>query len=307
MNDTHRISIEQNEPKRLELLRAQRLFYGRAKLLQNCLAVAALVLPFVGLLFGSNFPAIRPYLGFGSICLLLLDVALIAPRSKADCKRGAKVQEKFDTEVLGLPWNKLVAGSPLDEEEVREIAPAPLTDAEKSLLVDWYEPDISKLPLPLGRLLCQRTNASYDLRLRKKSADFAMGAVAGLFVVLIVVGLYQGLKSDELILGLLLPALPLASFVLREYRKQLDTVETVTTIKGEVEKVWEKALSGTPFDELTATARSLQDAIYRHRASNPLVFDWLYFRMRKQSEDLAKHSAERLVAEAQAKLNLKEA
>ncbi|MFT3720638.1 S-4TM family putative pore-forming effector [Pseudorhodoferax sp.] len=304
MTTEHRIDIEQNKPERLELLRAQRCFYSRAKNYQNFVAITALMLPVLGLLFGAEFPTIRSYLGFASIALLLLDVAILSSKQRASSKAGAKVQEQFDTEVLKLDWNKLVAGNRMDPEELRAIAPDEMSDKEKKGLEAWYEGAISRLPLPLGRLLCQRTNVVYDLRVRRKysAALFSIAGVLG--VALFAVGLYQGLKLDELIISVALPVLPLVSFVLREYRKQEDTIESLTTLKGEIEKIWDKALAGASAEDLTLNSRALQDAIYRHRAGNPLVFDWLYNRLRKKTEAQAKHAVEKLVAEAVSKLNL---
>lgn len=304
MSNQHRIDVEQNKPERLELLRAQRLFYARAKLYQTLFTIMALLLPAIGVLFGASVPAIRPFLGFGSILVLLLEVGVISRRQREDCKRGAKVQEQFDTEVLQLEWNRLVAGSRVDAEEVRDITTGPLSEAEKARLENWYEPVFSKLPLPLGRLLCQRTNVAYDMRVRKAYSSILLAAAVLLVVVLTCVGLHQGLTINELILTAYLPALPLAAFVLREHRKQGDTIESLTTLKAEVEKAWDKALGGASYAELTTTARGLQDAIYRHRASNPLVFDWLYNWLRKRNEDLTRHAADKFVFEAQQKLNL---
>lgn len=130
MAHEHRIDIEQNRPERLELLRAQRLFYARAKLYQNLFAVMALLLPVIGLVFGASVPAIRPFLGFGSILVLLLDVGIISRMQREACKRGAKTQEQFDTEVLKLEWNRLVAGGKVDAEEVRAITSSALHNAQ---------------------------------------------------------------------------------------------------------------------------------------------------------------------------------
>lgn len=304
MTTEHQIDIEQNKPERLELLRAQRRFYSRAKNYQNVVAITALLLPLLGILFGAEFPVVRPYLGFASIALLLLDVAVLSPKQRASSKAGAKVQEQFDTEVLKLDWNKLVAGSRVDPEELRAIASDPMSDKEKRGLEDWYEGAISRLPLPVGRLLCQRTNVVYDLRVRRVYSGALFLIATLLFVVLLAVGIYQGLKVDQLIISVGLPVLPLVSFVLREYRKQEDTIESLTTLKSEIEKIWEKALAGASAEDLTLSSRALQDAIYRHRTSNPLVFDWLYNRLRKNSEAQAKHAAEKLVAEAVSKLKL---
>ena len=301
MSAQHRIDVEQNKPERLELLRAQQLFYSRAKLYQNSFAVIALLLPALGVFFGARFPAIRPFLAFGSMVILLLEVGFISRKQREDSRRAAKVQEQFDTEVLQLAWNRLVAGAKVDAEDVREMCRNPMTDAERSAILNWYEPVISKLPLPVGRLICQRTNVAYDMRVRKVYADTLLGSAFFLVVVLGVFGLVQDLKFNDFIVTVL-PALPFAAWVLREYRKQNDTIETLTTIKSEVEKVWDKALAGASFDELTLSVRALQDAIFRHRASNPLVVDWLYRRIRTRYEDLTRHASEKLVAEAQERL-----
>lgn len=306
MKNQHRIDIEQNKLGRLELLRAQRLFYCRAKLYQSLFALFALLLPVLSLLVGVSVPAVRPFLGLGSILVFLLDVGVISRKVREDCKRGAKVQEQFDTEVLQMDWNRLIAGSRVDAEDVRDIAPRPLQDAEKRVLENWYEPVFSQLPLPLGRLLCQRTNVTYDMRVRKAYSAILLGAAVLLIVVLTCLGLHEGLTVNELILTVYLPALPFVAFVLHEHRKQEDTIESLTELKAEVEKVWDDALAGASYAELTTAARTLQDAIYRHRASNPLVFDWLYNWLRKRNEDLTRHAADRLVIEAKQTLKLEE-
>lgn len=304
MEKEHQLVAEQNKPARIELLRAQRLFYARAKLCQNSFTILALVLPAVGLLFGASFPQIRPYLGVGSIVVLLLEVGLFSRMQRADCKRGAKVQEQFDTEVLRLDWNRLVAGSKVDAEEIRDITSSPATAAELNNLKNWYEPVINELPLSVGRLICQRTNLAYDLRVRRRYASLLLWSAVALFIGLTGIGLYQGLTVNDLILTMVLPLLPFAAFALREQRKQGDTIETLETLKAEVEKLWEKALGGASSAELTFGSRAIQDAIFRHRASAPLVVDWLYGRLRKKEENVTHHAAQQLVETAKQKLKI---
>lgn len=302
LSTSHKIDVEQNKPEMIELLRAQRHFYSRAKVYQNFFSILALALPIIGLIFGTRFPAIRPFLGFGSILILLLEVGIISRKQRECCKRGAKVQEQFDTEVLKLDWNRLVAGGKVDAEDIRAITSTPLADAEQKRLLDWYEPAISRLPLAVGRLICQRTNFAYDMRVRNAYAGILSGFMIVLFVILTLVGLCHDLSGNELILSLYLPMLPFAAFILRESRKQYDTIEMLTTLKGEIDKLWERALNGASSSELTAGSRALQDAIFRHRAANPLVFDWLYSTLRTRNEDLTQYTTEKLVAEAQKKL-----
>jgi hypothetical protein len=300
MEHKNQIAAEQNKPERLVLLRAQRLFYARAKTSQNVFAMLALALPVITLLLGKQLPEIRPYLGLVSIALLLLDVGVFSRQQKEDCKRGAKVQEQFDTDVLCLNWNKLVAGSRVDVEEIREITSKPMPPKEKDRLENWYEPAVAQLPLGLGRLICQRTNITYDMRVRKSYSNILLTSAILLLIVMTSYGIYQKLPLDEFVM--LYPiALPLGAFLLREHRKQRDTIDTLTTLRGEVEKIWEKAL-GASEPELEASSRALQDAIYRNRSSNPLVFDRLYDWLRTRNEDLTRHGANALVEEAQKKL-----
>jgi hypothetical protein len=120
----------------------------------------------------------------------------------------------------------------------------------------------------------------------------------------VVAGLLQGLKVEELLLTLCLPALPLEAYLVRECRKQQEALETLSTIKSEIEKTWEKALGGASNEELTVSARALQDAIYRHRVSNALVPDVLYNAFRDTNEALAQHGVDVLVREAEQKLDL---
>lgn len=284
----------------------QRLFYARAKWYQSLFTVLALLLPIVGVLFAASLPEIRPFLGLGSIFVLLFDVGIISLKQKEDCKRGAKIQEQFDTEVLKLNWNQLVAGKCVDAEEIRAIATGPISECDHKLLVNWYEPAISRLPLEFGRLICQRTNLVYDMRVRKQYAEILTGAAGLLFASVALLGLWQGLTWGDLILTMGVPFLPLAAYVFREYRKQYDTIETLTILKSEQEKMWDKALTGTSNEELTFMSRALQDAIYRHRASNPLVFDWLYSRLRAREEGLTRYAVDKLVSHAEQTLKLAE-
>lgn len=53
-------------------------------------------------------------------------------------------------------------------------------------------------------------------------------------------------------------------------------------------------------DELTIESRELQDEIYDCRCKNPLIFDWIYDRLKRDHEVQMNIGAEALVAEAKA-------
>ena len=76
------ITNDQNRDDRLDLLRAQRTYYRRAKRLQTAFLVLALILPWIGVFWGANHPDVRPLLALGSIALLLLEIGLATGYTK---------------------------------------------------------------------------------------------------------------------------------------------------------------------------------------------------------------------------------
>ena len=44
-------------------------------------------------------------------------------------------------------------------------------------------------------------------------------------------------------------------------------------------------------------SRELQDAIFNHRASSPLIFDWVYNLLRRRMEEQMNAGADQLVSE----------
>lgn len=300
----HNIVVEENKPERIKLLRAQRKIYGRAKLVQHAFAIASLLLPLAALIVVPFDPYWKPYLGFISIALVLVDSALLAPWLRKTTRNGAKVQEQFDVEVLKLPWNKLAAGTRVDPELVHSKTAKPPTQREIEKFSNWYAASVAQLPTHVGRLLCQRTNIVYDSTVRETYVWILLGFASVLLIVALLIGLHFGLSVPELIVTLLLPTLPLLTFALREWQKHRVVIETLGTLKGEVERLWEKALDGEDADELTRDARALQDALYRNRAGNPLIVDWLYDLLRNRNEASTNHAVDTLVAEAKKKLAL---
>ncbi|MDB5932269.1 MAG: hypothetical protein JWR60_3976 [Polaromonas sp.] len=298
----NKITTDQRPKDRLDLLRAQRTFYGRAKRLQTGFLFMALALPWISFFWGPDASRIRPSLAFIGVVLLLVEIGVATRLQRNWVKTAARIQEQFDTEVLRLPWHSLVTGAKVDPEVIRSVTRKPMTDKEREDLDNWYEVCVGSIPLELGRLVCQRTNINYDMRVRNTYSAGLLWIAVLLVVTLFGYGLYDGLNIPALLLNVLVPFTPLAAFVLREHRKQADTVESLTSLKGEVEKLWAKALANPSSPELTQDSRNLQDAIYRNRTTNPLVYDWVYQVVRKDNEDASRHAAETLVAEAKKSL-----
>ena len=153
-------------------------------------------------------------------------------------------------------------------------------------------------PAP-ARLIGQRTNISYDARLRRRYGGWLLTLTLLFGVALLYAGLYKGLQFSDLIMTLVVPFLPVLTWALREHMQQADAAISLTNLNGEWDEIWTKALGVADAAALMAESRSLQDAIYQHRERSPLVFDWVYSIFRSANDDEAHHAAEYLVREAE--------
>lgn len=287
--------LEENK----RLLRARDRNYRAAKVTQGIMVILSIILPIVGIWFGLSVPEVRPYLALSGLILLVLETALIEQIQKDRLKRGAKLQEQFDTEVFRLPWNRFVTGAQVEHEDVRSLSAKPLSKTREAHFQAWYEECVGRLPLHLARLVCQRTNISYDARLRRKYGNRLLILTIVFGVSLLYAGLTLGLKFPDLVMTLVVPFMPVLTWALKERLQHANAAASLTNLSGEWEKIWTRALSGSNAAAITTESRALQDAIYQHRERSPLVFDWVYSWFRSSNEDEAHHAAEELVAKAE--------
>lgn len=287
--------LEENK----RLLRARDRSYRAAKVTQGIMVILSIILPIVGVWFGPSTPEVRPYLAMSGLILLVLETALIDRIQKDRLKRGAKLQEQFDTEVFRLPWNRFVTGAQVEHEDVRSLSAKPLSKTREAHFQAWYEACVGRLPLHLARLVCQRTNISYDARLRRKYGNRLLILTIVFGVSVLYAGLTMGLEFPDLIMTLVVPFMPVLTWALKERLQHANTAASLTNLGGEWDKIWAKALTGADATAITTESRALQDAIYQHRERSPLVFDWVYSWFRSSNEDEAHHAAEEFVAKAE--------
>lgn len=298
-NLRNNIPTQQATDVNRSLLRARHRNYRAAKVTQGLLVLVSIILPVIGVWVGPQIPETRPYLALASLILLVMETALFDRIQKDRLKRGAKLQEQFDTDVFGLPWNRFVAGTPVEHEDVRRLSAKSLSKKREAHFLTWYEVCLGRLPLHLARLIGQRTNISYDARLRRRYGGWLLTLTLLFGVALLYTGLYKGLQFPDLIMTLVVPFLPVLTWALRERMQQANAAISLTNLNGEWDKIWTNALGGADAAVLTAESRALQDAIYQHRERSPLVFDWVYSIFRSANEEEAHHAAEDLVRKAE--------
>ncbi|AUN95862.1 hypothetical protein C0099_13540 [Pseudazoarcus pumilus] len=218
-------------------------------------------------------------------------------------KEAATIQELFDCEVLSLPWRQSVAGRKPEYEDIQPYAATPLRPERESHLKSWYEPCVASVPLVYGRLICQRANICYDIRLRKVYKKLLLWGAVGLTAFAFVIGVATNLAFRDMVLSVFVPVAPMLGWVIREHRSQIETIISLQQLKDAFDELWEKALRGDGDLDIESGARDLQDRIFQHRTNNPLIFDWIYDLLRKENEDGTRAAAEQLVGQVQRVLN----
>lgn len=286
--------------QQLDRLAAQRQIYSDAKkilALQVILSVPAVV---VWSLVVMLNPALKVYAAFWGVVVTILDVLIFTPWQRSQREKAAKVQELFDCDVLQLRWRDLKTGRRPDAEAIMESSSKfKCKDPECSTLRDWYPPSVGKLPLHLARLICQRASCWWDAKLRRRYANYIVAVVGLLALTVFLVAVVGGLTVEKLFVVVIAPLMPAFTLGLRDFKEHKEAAAKLDRLKEHVERLWDKAVKGRAApDELAEGSRELQDEIYDNRRRSPLIFDWLYKRLRRDDEEQMNVGAGVLVDEA---------
>jgi hypothetical protein len=293
------ITTDQNTEEALDRLGAQRDLYSRAKWtfgVQTTLAVPVAL----GWSVAANvFPTVRLWAALWGLGVSLLDAAVLDQFQNSFRQMGAKVQELFDCGVLRLSWNDIKVGPRIDPELIVEASGRHRRkDPTYSRLHDWYPTPVAKLPLPIARIVCQRTNLWWDSRLRQRYTSWLISVLGGSAALAFILGLVYGMTLERFVLAILAPLTPALLWGIRECRRQKSAATLSERLKSHIDGVWEKILRTQMEDsELETEARQLQDEIYERRRTSPLIFNWIYSLLRTSYDEQATKGAEALVQE----------
>lgn len=293
------IGIEQNSERQVLRVAAASGVYSRAKLVLAFQAALTVLGGFTWAIAVAKVPTLKVWAAFYSFSVALLD-ALVLERLQAELRsRGAKIQELFDTELLHLPWRRLVTGDPPDPEEVtNEGTSYTQGRTDLSHIQDWYPVAVSRVPMPLARLICQRSNPWWDASLRRRYC-VALSLLLGLFVVFVLVlAIQTGMTVETLVLAVLAPVTPAILWGAREIRKQTSAMKALEKLKGHIEQTWDAALRGTlEGDALDRAGVDIQNEIFHLRSGNPLIFNWVNKLLRDRQQRTMNQAAEELVSQ----------
>ena len=285
ITDKNGIATRQDADHNLRKLAAQRQLYSDAKTLLQSQFLAVVFFQAVFLL-SLLWPELKSS-GIGmAVAYALLDLLWLTPRQKKLRSKAAAIQEAFDCDVLVLPWKSTQAGEQPRAEEIED-AYRRFVARNGSVrdLKAWYDdPRLPELSLDIARLVCQRTNAVWDSRLKHHFAGWMLGATLGICATVVLAGLLGDMSLRDFLVSAVTPLLPAILFGARQVTDSRDTATRQERLEANAARLILAASEGDTIS--TAQARALQDEILDIRSRNPLIFDWIYRRKRDEYASL---------------------
>ena len=289
----------QNEPRKLELLAAQRQLYSDAKNLQLVSVTIGVPIVILWSMLVAFFHQLDVYAGLWGIVATLLELLVFSRLQKTTQEKAANIQQIFDCEVLNFNWASLQCGTRVEPETI--ISASERFKSKKagySKLQNWYPISIGQLPIYQARIICQRSNIWWDSKLRRRYSKWIVFILITLTTLVFLIGLVGGLTLEKFLLAVLAPLTPAFVLGLRQYTEHNEAANRLDRLRENAEILLRKTISQklTP-QELEMESYSLQTQIYDNRRRSPLIFDWLYARLRQGHEEQMSRGAESFVQE----------
>jgi len=295
------ISTRQNSEINIQRLAAQRHLYSIAKaihLVRFVLTIPSVLIlaAIVAMLKSSSATQVLGLLKYDASWLLaivsvgvfILDQIVLEPVQQRQKSMAAAIQDEFDCDVLQIPWNEIELPHRPLPEEIIEHSKKRIRKHGRKDLINWYLcSEEALVPLYAQRAICQRSNVSWDVTLRRRYITVL--SVSGLIVSVVVFGLAAtyDLSLRSFFVGVIAPLLPVLGFIVREVRQNLVTVGALDEIRGRLEQLWRAVLDSDSDDGvLLSKSRQLQDRIYTSRKSSPIIFDCFYKLFRGSQESV---------------------
>ena len=281
------ISQRQNDRDMLDLVRAASASYVRGQRVEAVRLVVSLVLAVAGLV-AAFVDATATTISIVGAAWAIAYVTGINPWAKGEARRGATVQEMFDVDLFGLPWNQTAAGERLPPHEinqlVRKFTPR---RGRGDRLRDWYV-DTSGVPQPYDIFICQEQNLGWDARLRRRWARVLIGSAIAWVLLGVLIGYLADLTVSGTIVRWYLPAAAALLLGIEGSRSQRDIAgereRIIPLIQAEIDRAQPPPLPPAEHQRLHKTAREIQDLILATRKQAARVPEWFYARFRDADE-----------------------
>jgi hypothetical protein len=291
---------DQVKPLNIDRLAAQRQLYSDAKKILVCqiiITIPAVIIWSFAVMFISN---LEVFAAFWAIIAIFLYYFVLRPSKNSLRTKAAQIQELFDCDVLQLQWPSIKAGQKPDQETITKYAHLyKKKNPQCSDIKNWYPTCIKELPIHLARIVCQRCNCTWDADLRRQYARWITVILLLIILSGVLISIFAELTVEQLILAIISPLIPAFIFCYSQISENIKTAKQLDNIKTHFIDLWNNILNNRiSAEESNNQSRILQDEIYEHRKSCSPIFDWIYRRLKKKSEEYMDKNAEALIQQA---------
>jgi hypothetical protein len=296
----------QIEPKQLERLAAMRELYSSAKVWHGWQIILTVIIPIILAILSITNEKYSLYSALFGILSFFVDAYFIENNISLRKEKAAKIQELFDCDVLRMPSSQLKVSNDIKVEEVLTHYDAHSKIPTNIELIErWYSEEVGDVPLYIARIICQRANCRWDGALRERFTAFLNYLGVFLFISVLIIGFKNEMKPVTMVL-VISGLIPFFQFCIKQYNDNKNSIKRLDELYDVLTNVWDDAIVKCIHpDVLLAESRRIQDEIFTHRSSNPLIFDFIYKVFREGDEKIMNISSKRLVEDALASKCLK--
>lgn len=279
------INQRQNEEKCVAMLAAQRQLYNDAKKLDWTSTVLSVLIPFLLsciLLFVSKDSPVGVISYIVSIVSMIFSFC-VSGHIKNKKRMAAFIQQKFDTYVYTMPWNRRIFGDDKNvSSEIAQYSEKILSNnAEKEKLKNWYTVEADRKPLNEGILVCQRENFTWDVGLRKRFRRLSIGVVVLLSGAVLIMGVILNESVIELLCRIAFLA-PMLQWLFETVKMLNDDLENLNELDVAINSKEEKSMEDL---------QDIQKLIYEHRKGCLTIPNFFYGYFKDNDEDRAHRMA----------------
>lgn len=299
MNDIGKYIIqEQDSEPSIKYLAAQKQIYKNGKVTFAFQVLIAVPIPILISILTPYFEKNEQNLVWVFVLYSILATFLeffCEEKAMKQKKLAASIQEKFDTNVLMINWNRTLIPNKPDDELVFRYYNKHVKGNKLDKLYGWYSNELANVKTNIATLLCQRTNSSYDFTLRKRYKNTIL-LLAGLtFLILFVVAGEFKITLPIFISSVIFPSLPVFVLAYKQISSNNEAIENLKEIKDLIESELESLCINNSID--SHLIRQIQDKIYLKRINSPLLPEWAYKFLRQNLENEMHFSVKEKVRE----------
>jgi soluble P-type ATPase len=177
---------------------------------------------------------------------------VMAPWGERYLRIAATLQEMFDADLLGLPWNRIAVGDRIGDEEVSRLSRR--YHGSDARLRGYYL--VAKTAPPYKVLFCLEQNLAWGSRIRLRFAQMMLGILSLWSAVGVVSTFMAGATVSKLITGWFVPSLGLLLLCLEMYRTQMTSTRDRIRVLGLVRQVIDE-----PSSPVVLGAFALEDEV----------------------------------------------